>query len=142
MEEDRQREQVYLPWHFRDQVFPTRTWSGRVVYNRPKHLFLISDAIRILEKLEAPLEPPKDSKNKFLRVLRASWMLCAGSAVPFPFDKFEDIWDYLGWAVSNTLSILENPEGEFRRRTIELINALADLLGIRIDFLDGGPNGN
>lgn len=133
MEEDRQREQVYLPWHYRDRVFPDRTWSGRVVYTRPKHHFLVSDAIRILEKLQGELEPPKEPKNKFLRLLRASWMICAGSAVPFPFDKFESIGDYLGWAVTNTLSILADPQGEFRKRTVELINALADLIGVNVE---------
>lgn len=134
MEEDRQREQVYLPWHYRDRVYPDRTWCGRVVYRRPKHLFLLSDAVRILEKIQIELEPPKEPKNKLLRVFRATWMICAGSAVPFPFDKFESIWEYLGWAIENTLSILADPAGEFRRRTIELINALAALADINIEF--------
>lgn len=134
MEEDRQREQVYLPWHYRDRVYPDRTWCGRVVYNRPRHLFLLSDAIRILEKIQIELEPPKEPKNKLLRVFRATWMICAGSAIPFPFDKFDSIWDYLGWAIENTTSILSNPEGEFRRRTVELINALAALANINVEF--------
>lgn len=105
-----------------------------MVYNRPRHLFLISDAIRILEKLQIPLEPPKEAKNKFLRVLRASWMLCAGSAVPFPFDRFDSIWEYLGWAITNTLKILSDPDGEFKRRTIELVESLAALGGFEIEI--------
>lgn len=92
----------------------------------------MSDAIRILEKLQGELDPPKEAKNKFLRLLRASWMICAGSAVPFPFDRFESIGEYLSWAVTNTLSILADPQGEFRKRTIELINALADLIGVNL----------
>jgi hypothetical protein len=65
-------------------------------------------------------------------------MLCAGSAVPFPFDRFESIWDYLGWAISNTVAILTNPEGEFKTRTIELINALAALVGLNVEVSAGG----
>lgn len=43
-------------WTEVKRAVPLRTYSGRVVYDRPKHVFTIRDATRILERLQPSQE--------------------------------------------------------------------------------------
>lgn len=133
-EDEPQREHVYLPWHFRHTLEGEKTFCGRIVYERPHHYFLLSDLERISSKIEK--KPTKNPISSWERVLRALWSLCAGTAVPYIADwsSFKSIWEYLSWAISNTWVVLEDPVGTLRRRTIILIQALADQFGIKILF--------
>ena len=116
-----QERQVELPWSYRDRVSPTRTYCGRVVYERPRHWFLTSDVERIASRAKPASSPEPD---RFERVFRALWDLCAGSAIPFPGTKFSSILDYLKWAIGHSAEVLADPMGYLRSRTIELINSL------------------
>ena len=134
MIEDDSREHVYLPWHFRDRVIPSRTYSGRVVYERPKHFFGISDLERIANKIKLDQKTPP---NKLERLFRAIWALAAPAWAPFYKDHFNTIFDYLVWSIRNITDIISDPQGALKRRTLELIYALADLIGVDITFKEG-----
>lgn len=136
MIEDDSRQHVYNPWHFRDRIVPTRTYCGRVVYERPKHQFTMTDVERIVNKLEPPDEEDRGALfGRFDRVLRAIWRLGLGTAVSFPGQTFDSVFDYLSWAIRNSTSVLVDPVGALYSRTKELIISLADLVGIKIKFL-------
>lgn len=51
------------PWSLRERVTPLRTYSGRVVYDRPRHFFVIKDIDRILKALETNPDPKSSPKT-------------------------------------------------------------------------------
>lgn len=130
-ETDRQREKVYNPWHFRDRVTPDRTYCGRVVYERPKHYFSLADIERISRKIQ---QTDAIKPDKLERLFRAIWALAAPAIHPYYKDHFNTIFEYLFWVFKNVGEILSDPIGTLRRRTIELIQALADLIGVKVTF--------
>jgi hypothetical protein len=113
--------EVFKPWHFRDRLEPTRTYSGRVVYERPHHWFLLSDIERISRNAKPAPTPQPD---KWEGVFRALWRVSAGTALPYPTDHFESIIAYLKWAIENSLEVIKDPIGTLKQRTYELVIAL------------------
>lgn len=134
MDTTRAREKVYNPWHFRHTLAGNKTYCGRIVYERPVHLFGLGDLERIAAKITE--KPAKSPISAWERIFRAVWDLCAGSAVPYfaDWNTFKDVWEYLRWAILHTWEVVENPVGYLRTRTITLIQALADAFEISIEF--------
>lgn len=59
------------PWTYRNRIVPSRTYSGRIVYNRKKHYFTLGDARRIINKLEPPLTAtPRSWVDELMTFLR------------------------------------------------------------------------
>lgn len=42
------------PWRKRRRIIPRRTYSGEVIYKRPKHYFTEADITRVMKKLQTP----------------------------------------------------------------------------------------
>ena len=123
---------VAHPWHYRDRVFPNRTYCGRIVYNRDKHFFTVSDLERIAKKINPPELPIKDADDKWAAFFRDAWHLFAGTAWPNIFDMPSTFGEYMAYALSNTAEVLSDPIGTLRRRTVILIFDLADIFGIPV----------
>lgn len=94
----------------------------------------MGDLERISKKIAIPEKP---DAGRFDRVFRALWALCLGAGIPYNYDfgAFESIASYLAWAINNITSILYNPIGELKNRTIELILALAQAFDIKLEIL-------
>lgn len=129
-----QERDVAKPWHYRNRVYPERTYCGRVVYNKDKHFFTITDLERIARKIDPPVETVKDAASKWKKFFKDAFHLFAGTAWPNIFDMPETFGEYMAYALNNTVDVLSDPIGALRRRTITLIQDLADIFDIPITF--------
>lgn len=123
---------VAKPWHYRTRIFPARTFSGRVVYNRDKHFFGISDIERITKKINPPELPVEDAGNRWRTFFAHVFRAYAGTLLPNIFDMPKTFGEYMSYAIENTAEVLTDPVGALKRRTIDLILELANLMNIRL----------
>ena len=86
------------PWTYRARVVPLRTWSGRVVHRHRKHYFEVSDAARILAKLE-PLgdEASDDWARNIIATLRQATIYMLQRILPF-LEK-DSITAFYDWCI-------------------------------------------
>lgn len=131
MKDEPQREQVYLPWHFRDRLEPTRTYCGRVVYDRPKHLFGMGDVERIVSKIT--VSPSEKEFIRFARVLKFIWDLGV-IFLPFLTDPFSRAINYVIWAYENAGRQMADSGEAVIARTKQAILEMAAAIGLKVTF--------
>jgi hypothetical protein len=102
---------TFKPWDLRERIKPLRTYSGRVVYDRPKHYFSLKDAARILETF--PKETP---------VKKSLWVRLWEGLIRIFFNawNFDKAWVY---AVGNTINQLVNQNWEDLAYPWEMVQA-------------------
>jgi hypothetical protein len=126
-----QREFVYLPWHFRDRLTPTRTYCGRVIYDRPKHLFGLSDAYRIINRIT--ISPSEKEFNKITSILRLLWNF-AIAYIPFWTTPFEHAFNFLIWAYDNAFRSMTDSMIAVQERAKQLILEVAADVNLKVKF--------
>lgn len=85
------------PWSKRDTVIPRRTYSGRVVYSRPKHYFTVQDATRIMQKVSGGWDVERPSANAL--------ELAIASALSFWINALE-LFSWIDpWGIAGRLQV-------------------------------------
>lgn len=74
---------LHKPWSFRDRLVPTRTYSGRVVYDRKPHAFTVRDLERISARVDVNKASPDQSFSLLEKLVRFIWQLIF-AIVPIP----------------------------------------------------------
>jgi len=124
-----------IPWQNRDRLVPTRTYCGRVVYDRAvPHYFTTDRVEKILDGYFLRTPPVEPHEDKWERIYRAAWRCFAGSAIPFPADWDRPLLDTLKWAIVNSFIMLQDPARYLRQKMWELVLALADLYDLEDDL--------
>lgn len=89
------------PWDNRQRIRPLRTYSGSIVYKRPKHYWTLKDAQRILRYVERDIELAPATKedgwnliaqiNKFLQAILTflAWIDPFGFVGPVQYFMLE-----------------------------------------------------
>lgn len=94
----RRREHFYAkPWMNRNTVSPRRTYSGRVVYNRPKHYFGAKDVERIMRTVTETWDVERPSANAL--------ELAVASAMAFWIKALELLSWIDPWGISGRLQV-------------------------------------
>jgi hypothetical protein len=92
---------------------------------------LLSDLERISKKIVLPRDTKPD---KLDRLFRAFVALAGPLVLPYYKDHFNTIWEYISWVFKNVSDVILDPIGALKRRTLELIYALADLIGVDVSY--------
>lgn len=126
---------THEPWRNRKRELPLQTWCGRVVLDRPKHVFRMADAERILLRLVPPEEvAPADFGAEVVRVLRACSLQLLDRMLPF-LDKgtIEALYAWGVETLDRGLGLTGYDDGQWKARN--LIASLASKYNIPIQFL-------
>lgn len=127
-------EQRSEPWTYRKRVIPLRTYSGKVVHRRKKHLFSPRDAARIIEKLEPPEEEADGWAVAVMRALRQATIAMLEKILFFlDSESVEQIYDF-GIQLLDILFRVEEGREERRDRIRLAIIHLAEMEGFEIKF--------
>jgi len=74
----------YKPWEKRTTILPKRTWTGSIVYKKPKHTWNMKDVERIIAHMEVVEEfPPQDWVQKFLLKIKDLTLMLLEKIIPF-----------------------------------------------------------
>lgn len=126
----------HTPWSHRTRAVPKRTYSGKVVYDRPTHYFKLTDGIRVFRKA-AEAHPP-ETLPEFFKVI---------SLLPFIFTVvFDGALGFFGirpilassldavqsflFHILDSLSQFSWPEGQ--RQAALFIQQIAEHFGIEV----------
>jgi len=131
------------PWSMRAHIEPKKTYSGKIVYKRKPHFFTISDANRILSRLEKDdiIQEDKPIRFEWLEALlrgvfRAIFLIVPIPGVLKPFEQ-----PFVDWYVGVTMDGFQfMTYNEYSRsvklRTKQLFERCAGIFGDTvIDFM-------
>lgn len=144
MAEIAERQHIYNPWHYRHSLEPLRTYCGYIKYVRKKHLFTLTDAQRILDKLtyDVSKDPTREKPKTFIQKV-ISWVWRAiFSIAPVPgfLVPFEE--PFITWYVS-VMDDCNYPD--FTTRAAEHTELFGDrvlsILADQISLYGGEDNG-
>ena len=116
----------YKPWEKRTRIIPQRTYSGTVIYKRPKHYFSPKDLQRIQKNVQQNIWDIRDQNilESLLETCFALWnqALEVLSYVD-PFGITKTLQD---WAQRMIFSLITKDNESWKEsRVIELIYSLA-----------------
>ena len=103
------------PWTFRKRILPLRTYSGRVVYNRRKHLFGIRDVSRIMAKIEPETEEEEGGgwQARLIEILREATLNMLARLLPFlEGDIIEDLYDFAIRLMDTMFQVFQSDENK------------------------------
>lgn len=73
----------FPPWGKRQHIVPLRTYSGKVVYNRPPHRWTERDIARVMAKVSPPDNADDDWYEKVIMALRQATLEMLQRILPF-----------------------------------------------------------
>jgi hypothetical protein len=71
------------PWQFRKRLLPQRTYSGRVVYDRPLHPLQVGDLARMARALAPPDDVDPNWIAAVIGTIREASLFLLGLILPF-----------------------------------------------------------
>lgn len=120
------------PWQFRKRLVPARTYSGRVVYDRPFHPMQAGDLARMARALAPPEPGEPEIVQLIIRALRAVSLEMLDKILPFlDNNSRSEIYDA-------GIRLIDGALGTAPDRNVEgmaIINQIATELNIPIEFL-------
>lgn len=122
------------PWTYRTRLVPLRTYSGRVVHRRNKHLFTMEDAARIMAKLEPPAgSDGADWATSLIETLRMASIAMLRRILFFlPPGWIAGIYNWILDLVDMVMSLLKYDEKLRRDRAVEIIMYAAAKGGVSV----------
>ncbi len=92
------------PWYKRKRIIPTRTYSGKVVYERKRHTMTEKDATRIMDAIKIPENGDSNWLLKLIlsilsmlfKLLQRAWFLVDRTIIQALIGKIEEL---IEWAV-------------------------------------------
>lgn len=133
MQDDDKFELPTRPWEKRIRAVPLRTFSGRVVYERPKHFFTAKDAARIIRKLE----PPEDTSSpnwafNLISVLRLATIAMLERILWFlPLGIIDEFYQF-GIQLLDKMFRIQPDVTVTRPYAINVINSMASMSQIEV----------
>jgi hypothetical protein len=123
------------PWAHRARAIPLQTWSGRVVYEKPKKTWTTRDAQRVLAALIPPASaPPDDWARGIIKMLRAASKHMLGYMLFWlPSDVINEIYQWAIELLDKFFGIQENID-EQKAYAKSVILYIAQRAGIAISF--------
>jgi len=121
------------PWTYRARVVPLRTYCGRVVHRRKKHIFRVEDARRILERLEPlPTDDSEDWARQIIFTLRMATISMLERILPF-LDK-NSITALYEWCIDmlDKFFLVDRTTQEKEAAARRLIIQTADRVGFTV----------
>lgn len=120
----------FKPWDKRKRVVPIKTWSGRIVHDKPRHFFTLRDVQRISAKVEPA--PDRSGISLFLSVLRQLTLAMMDKLLFFlPDDMIDDIYEFCIDMLDRLFRISMD---DFKKRSLSrrLIGYSADRVGFAV----------
>jgi len=113
---------VPKPWSNRTRVFARHTYSGRVVYDRPHHLFTLADLDRIARSVKIYTDPKKREEDFIVRLIRLVFkIIFAIIPVPGILEYLEDPFvDFYAGVLQDSRQVLDQGEA-FKERVRSFI---------------------
>lgn len=128
------------PWHHRRRLDPLRTYSGRIVYARPRHYFRPADARRILAAVIDETERAEDQGSWVSGIVRAidsvteRMLAVILSAVGLSAIDAEDVLYGLKSIIRKLLGFVLDQTDPFRgqEEAIATIQFIAERAGLEV----------
>lgn len=114
-----------LPWGNRFRAFPQRTYCGRVVYDKPRHLFTLRDVERIIEHVTIYTDKPEKNPPFIVSIIKNVWRLIF-AIVPVPGILVPLEEPFINWytGVMEDLKIYQDQQRAFASRTRTLVREI------------------
>jgi hypothetical protein len=124
------------PWTYRKRVVPLKTWSGRVVHNRRRHFFTITDVSRILAKIQPPDDTPNMSAwiNGVISALREATLGMLDKLLFFMDSGSIEYLYQFAIDLLDKMFRIDQGEDEKKWAARRLIIQIADRVGLNIEF--------
>jgi len=123
----------YPPWGKRARLVPLRTYSGRVVYDRPKHKFRAEDAARILRAIEPPDTPDSRWFDKIIQALQAATVAMLQRLLPLlSAGETWAIYDWINNLIASWFDSIGLDDEHVKRWSRGLIMQLASYTGAKV----------